>query len=395
MFTRRALLQLGLALPGAAVASRTGLSASWPQWEAYAAAFIQRDGRVIDDQHATRYTTSEGQAYSLFFALVAGDRTRFETLLDWTRDHLAGGDLGARLPGWRWGRHDDGQWGLVDANAASDADLWLAYALLEAGRLWCEPGWRRLGRRVLALSAEAEVVRAGGLTVLLPGPLGFRLDEDMVRLNPSYLVLPQLRRFAAEQPDGPWRDLASDTVPCVQGAAPRGLAPDWVRLRAGRWLPDSTAPDVGSYDAIRCYLWAGLTHAGDPLRAPLLASLRGMAGVIRARGGVPPQHVNVRDGTGSGTAPPGFAAALLPCFHALGGAAQAQAMAAIVNAARTARQGPAGALPDAVAPSARLLAQPDQPPTYYDQVLALFGTGFMARRYGFRADGSLWTVWRS
>lgn len=394
MFTRRALLRLGLALPGLAAASRAS-PASWPQWEAYATAFIQHDGRVIDDQHATRYTTSEGQAYSLFFALVAGDRARFETLLGWTREHLAGGDLGARLPGWRWGRRDDGQWGLVDANAASDADLWLAYALLEAGRLWHEPAWQRLGRRVLTLSAQAEVTRVGGMTVLLPGPLGFRLDEDTVRLNPSYLVLPQLRRFAAEQPDGPWLDLAFDTVRCLRGAAPRGLAPDWVRLRDGRWLADSIAPDVGSYDAIRCYLWAGLVHADDPLRAPLLASLGGMAGLIRARGGLPPQHVNVRDGSGSGTAPPGFAAALEPCLHAQGERAQAQAMADIVRAARTGRQGPAGALPDGVGPPDRLLAQPSHPPTYYDQVLALFGSGFMARRYGFRADGALWTAWRS
>ena len=44
--------------------------APWTQWQAYAEHFIQPDGRVVDIT-AGRRSTSEGQAYSLFFALVA------------------------------------------------------------------------------------------------------------------------------------------------------------------------------------------------------------------------------------------------------------------------------------------------------------------------------------
>src|SRR5271168_2315334 len=63
-------------------------------WQAYAATFITPDGRVLDPQTGNR-TTSEGQSYALFFALVNNDRPRFDKLLTWTTDNLATGDLTA------------------------------------------------------------------------------------------------------------------------------------------------------------------------------------------------------------------------------------------------------------------------------------------------------------
>ena len=107
--------------------------ADWPAWQDFARQFISADGRVIDPSSPRKITTSEGQAYAAFFALVGNDPARFAQLLDWTRDNLAAGDLSARLPAWLWGQRDDGQWGVLDANAASDADVWLAYSLIEAG----------------------------------------------------------------------------------------------------------------------------------------------------------------------------------------------------------------------------------------------------------------------
>ena len=45
----------------------------WTLWESYAERFINGDGRVIDFDAKDR-TTSEGQSYAMFFALVANDR---------------------------------------------------------------------------------------------------------------------------------------------------------------------------------------------------------------------------------------------------------------------------------------------------------------------------------
>lgn len=45
----------------------------WPLWQAYGQRMIAGDGRVLDRTAGDR-TTSEGQAYAMFFALVANDR---------------------------------------------------------------------------------------------------------------------------------------------------------------------------------------------------------------------------------------------------------------------------------------------------------------------------------
>ena len=76
-----------------------------------------------------------GQSYALFFALVDNDQARFEQLRRWTSENLAGGRLGERLPAWKWGRTETGEWGVLDENSAANADLWMAYSLLEGGRL--------------------------------------------------------------------------------------------------------------------------------------------------------------------------------------------------------------------------------------------------------------------
>src|SRR5258705_10078856 len=109
-----------------------------PLWRSYTSAFMDDQVRVIDHDASDR-TTSEAQAYAMFFALVANDRARFDGLLRWTELNLASGDLTAHLPAWLWGRRPNREWEILDANSASDADVWMAYTLLEAGRVWEHP----------------------------------------------------------------------------------------------------------------------------------------------------------------------------------------------------------------------------------------------------------------
>src|SRR5262245_56480759 len=140
-----------------ALTADTVISAQeWPLWRSYAARFLDDQVRVIDRDAGDR-TTSEGQAYAMFFSLVANDRSRFDRLLAWSERNLAGGDLGSRLPSWLWGRAPNGEWRVLDANSASDADLWMAYTLLEAGEAWAEPRYRQLGAALAGRIAEQEV----------------------------------------------------------------------------------------------------------------------------------------------------------------------------------------------------------------------------------------------
>lgn len=391
---RRSLAAAGLLWPlAAAHAAPPPACPAWPLWDAFWQRFVQADGRVIDDQHETRYTTSEGQAYVLFFSLVANDRARFDTVLRWAETHLAAGDLTARLPGWRWGRRDDGAWTLVDANAASDADLWLAYTLFEAARLWQVPAYRRTADALLTRVQATEMVRLPGQGwMLLPGPQGFQTGPAQWRLNPSYVPLQQLRYFAGVDPRGPWQSVAATTLAMLQAAAPLGFVPDWVEYSEARgWHATAQSPAMGSYDAIRTYLWAGMLHPRDPDRARWLQLLGGMRRWLEAGHAAPPQQVQTHSGTGNIPGPPGFSAALLPYLEALGtkGLLQAQ-RARVRQAAHPTAEGASGRC--GATPYATTLV--GDPPTYYDQVLTLFGQGAMEKRYGFAADGALWTPWQ-
>jgi endoglucanase len=341
--------------------------APWPAWEAFRRHFVNDSGRVIDPSQPPGITTSEGQAYGLFFALVAGDRERFERILRWTEDNLAGGDLTARLPAWQWGRRAGGDWSVIDSNAASDADLWLAYTLGEAGRLWQSGKYVALGRLLAERVLREETVDIAGFgRTLLPGPLGFRPAQGVYRLNPGYAPVQLMRRFAALYPGPRWRELVATSIATNLRSAPRGYAPDWVLYRTSAgFAPDTATKSVGGFDAIRVYLWAGTLHEDDPARGVLINNFRPMAQFVAL--GTPPLYVDTRDGRAEGSGPAGFSAALAPLLYALG---MQEAAATQVDRVR------------AKAP----LERSDN---YYEQALVLFASGWMDGRFRYARDGAL------
>ena len=361
----------------------------WPAWQQFKQAYISEQGRVIDVTDPRKITTSEGQSYGLFFALVANDQATFEQLVDWTENNLAEGDLSARLPAWLWGQDEQQAWGVLDANSAADSDLWLAYDLLEAGRLWDNRRYQLLGTLLLQRIAREEVVDISGLGVmLLPGKVGF-VKEDSWTLNPSYVPPQLLARFA--DLNGPWQAMQKSYLRLLAGVAPRGLVPDWIvwhntkgwqplpkakadadtdtnidtESKAGAKVEANNNHDDydGSYDAIRSYLWLGMLADDAPNRDLLLAQLQPMA-TLTAKRGLPPEHINSQTGQSAGTGPVGFSAALLPLL------AQSNPASAEVQ-----RQ--------------RLANAPFDEQAYYDTVLRLFGEGWSDGRYRFNGAGEL------
>ncbi len=343
----------------------------WPQWSAYSRYFIQEDGRVIERSQKAR-TTSEGQAYSLFHALVANDRAAFERVLNWTVNNLARGDLRRHLPAWHWGRDDAGRWRILDPNPASDADMWLAYSLIEAGRLWGSEDYRQLGMAVLNNIEAREIRHLDGLgDIVVPGPEGFELPGKRWKLNPSYLPIQLLRRFAAVSPSRRWGRVLDATTKLLLASSASGIVPDWI-IYAGKGkfeLEPNNA--IGSYDAIRVYLWLGMLNDADPLKSRLLGQLNFTSDSY----GLPPERIDARSRVGSGRAPIGFKAALAPYFKAKN--ARRSLHRAIRMIDREWQQG--------------LLADK---PVYYDQNLALFALAWLEKRFSFAADGRLITQWK-
>ncbi|WP_325340423.1 cellulose synthase complex periplasmic endoglucanase BcsZ [Xylophilus sp.] len=359
-----------------------GCAAPWPLWHVFLRHFVQADGRVLDASTPQKHSSSEGQSYGMFFALVANDRERFDSLWRWTVNNLMGGQVQGRLPAWRWGLAPDGTWRVLDGNSASDADLWMAYALLEAARLWKAPAYECDARLLLAEIEKREVADVPGLgPMLLPGEAGFvHTGPDRWIFNPSYQPPPVLRRLEAASPAGPWGAVARNTATLYDAVTrPSGFAPDWASFTLdaagqGSFGKHPEKGDVGSYDAIRTYLWAGVTPGSDALAKPMRAALRGQLRTTVADG-FPPESVTVSTGVTQGRGPFGFSAAMLPMLRAAG--------AAEVLARQ--RQRAVDGLQQALLPQN---VQQRQPP-YYDIVLSLFGLGWLDGRYRFSRAGAL------
>ena len=360
--------------------------AQWPLWQTYASHFVQADGRMLESSAQVNQSSSEGQSYGMLFALIGNDQARFEKLWQWTLANMAGADVSKRLPGWLWGQGKDGTWQLQDANSASDSDLWIAYSLLEAARLWQRPEYREAALQLLANIETQLIVSLPGLgKMVLPGPQGFVQPDHLWRLNPSYLPLPLLRRLAKESPAGPWKEIAENTVKMIKASSPKGYVADWVGYRAtgpkaGLFVVDPITGEQGSYDAIRVYLWAGMTPKSDPLAAPLLAMLDGMSNST-ASTGIPPEKVQVISGALEGQGPFGFSAALIPYFQTKGQPWLAQA-----QQRRTVQ-----ALDKALA----TVGGERTEPLYYNLMLSLFALGWAENRFQFRDDGTLKLSWET
>ena len=357
---------------------------SWPLWNAYQSHFIDSQGRVIDHTSGGR-TTSEGQAYAMFFALADDDRPAFDRLLKWTQVNMAGGDLQTHLPGWLWGHGKDGQWKLQDQNPAADADVWMAYTLVEAGRLWNVPAYTSTGRAMMAMIAKSEVSNMPGFgPMLMPGPTGFQHDQTWT-LNPSYMPLFLFQRLAKVDPSGPWQQIALGVPRMLEGSARHGYAMDWVNYIPGDgFFPapamatgnkDSDVPG-GSYDAIRVYLWAGMISDSGTIRAQVLSAIPAMS-VYLASHDAPPEKVSDQGIPLAQDGPAGFSAAVLPYLRAFPDLSRLSAQQTIrMSKMRDASTGLYG----------KDLA-------YYDQNLALFSTGFLDGRFRFGPGGELTVQW--
>jgi endo-1,4-beta-D-glucanase Y len=357
----------------------------WLLWDAYSARFIDTQGRVIDPQGDAR-STSEGQAYAMFFALVDNDRACFDRVLNWTQANLAQGDLRTHLPVWLWGKNKDGAWKTIDANPASDADVWMAYTLIEAGRLWKAPLYTNLGRQMMVLIAKSEVADLPGFgPMLMPGPTGFQ-HGHVWTLNPSYLPLFIFERFAAVDPAGPWGQIALGIPSMLMQSARHGYAMDWVDYVPGDGFypapelhpgnKDSDAPG-GGYDAIRVYLWAGMLDGSGKTRENVLNAIPAMS-VYLANHDAPPEKVSDQGIPLEQDGPVGFSAAVLPYLRAFPDLGKLSAQQTIrMSQQRNPTSGLYG-----------------KDLTYYDQNLALFATGYLGGRFRFGPGGELQLEWK-
>lgn len=312
--------------------------AAWDLWDEYKAVHFD-NGRIVDFRDNGPVSTSESQSYGLFFALVAGDREAFDQILDWTIRHLAKGDMRQHSPSWLWGKRQkkttqvqenitsvihgqetpeeqakedvflppEYEFGVVDENNATDADLWIVYSLLEASRLWKEPKYKELASAMLS-GLESQVVEIPNIgKVLLPGRQGF-VKEGGYLLNPSYYPPFILQRIAVEYPQ--WEEVRDGLLKVLVKNAPDGFASDWAYFdREGIWQPKHNSK--GSWDAIRVYLWVGMLSKDNGQREILKKQFKNML-LITEKMNFPPEEIDTDKLVVVKPQREGFGAALLP-----------------------------------------------------------------------------------
>lgn len=205
------------------------------------------DGGRIQRSDQGGDTVGEGQAYGLLAAAAVGDEQRFDAIWTWTEQHMLN-RLGLLAFHWVDGR-------VVDATAASDADLDAARALLVAscrfGRSDLRDAAIRIGRAVLA----HETAMAGSTAVLLAGPWANK-GSHLV-FDPSYVDPTTLDALARATGDARFSALARGSGGLVEDlTAP--LPPDWAVVPTGSGQPTpvsgpdaTTGPGMFTYDAPR------------------------------------------------------------------------------------------------------------------------------------------------
>ncbi|NJM47643.1 MAG: glycosyl hydrolase [Alkalinema sp. RU_4_3] len=230
-------------------------------WKSYRQRFIQPDGRVIDWESDQR-TTSEGQAYAMLRAVLANDPETFSRTLNWAEVNLArkvGGKRSDRLWTWKWGRTPLGQWGVLDGNFASDADIDACFSLILASKRWNKPDYLVLARQKLEDLWQFSTLEVKQQRYLLPGPeVAFRQGETLI-FNPSYFAPYAFRLFAQVDGERDWLKLIDSSYRVLEDSATLssvGLPSDWVGLNLKTQRYESLkAPLLSQYGFDASRVW--------------------------------------------------------------------------------------------------------------------------------------------
>jgi endoglucanase len=270
---------LGL-LSGCGGGSQTGVSPagakSLPSALTLARHFLRDyatgDGRVLRRDQGSDIV-SEGQAYGMILAEVAGQPGTARTIWSWTHAHLQRSD---RLISY----HASSTGAVLDTQPASDADVLTAWALLryrgtDATALHAD------GREIAnAVLAQETVTTPDGTTLLAAGPWA---TGSPAALDPSYWMPAVFDALGRETADSQWNTLAVNSVQTLRVITRGGreLPPDWARLDGNvaspQRAPNGSAQQIQyGLDAQRLPVWfaTACTPSGRSLAAGWWSNVR-------------------------------------------------------------------------------------------------------------------------
>jgi len=227
-------------------------------WNFYKSHFIISYGQVVDPSSGN--TTSEGQSYALLRAVWKNDRSTFDGVWAWTKDHLQH-RRDDKLFSWLW-KKDGEEYVLGDPSSAADADQDIALALLFAYRQWGEDAYLSAAKEIINDIWRQEVVQIKDRYYLTLGAGPYYSGGYLV--NPSYFSPAHYRIFQEIDPAHPWNQLLQDSywfldqlsTASIAGYDNNILPPNWIfveeetgnLISAEKQIAD---PTVYGFDAMR------------------------------------------------------------------------------------------------------------------------------------------------
>jgi endo-1,4-beta-D-glucanase Y len=262
----------------------TDAVAAYDQWKtAYLESCPDSVFRVRSDE--PELTVSEGIAYGMLLAAYHGDQTTFDGLWQYYLDNRDSKGL------MHW-RRSGCEGGASGDNAASDADIDAALALIKASCQWPNTGRHDYADDASTLLRTIQRVELslapGGGYYLKPGDSFGGADC----INYSYFAPGYYRIFADYMSDSAavWGSMPAVAYALINAGAnaQTGLVPNWAELDGSTppmgcdWYEN---PEIYGWDAVRTpwrvgmdYLWTGDAQAG--------AYLQKLSGWVDSIGGI-------------------------------------------------------------------------------------------------------------
>lgn len=221
-------------------------------------------------------TVSEGIGYGMLLTVIWDDQTAFDGLYNYYKRAL---NSNTGLMHWlRYGcdAHSELKYNATPDNAAADADLDVAMALIMADCKWGGGNYAGEATTVIGNIRNHMFMTHNGLEVLQPGDSSWFDDMGNGCVNYSYFAPAYYREFARFDQENAsfWNKAAGDTYPLLASASngTTGLVRNWGSSDGA----DATADCHNAYirsasygdDAARTpwriatdYLWNGVTEA--------------------------------------------------------------------------------------------------------------------------------------
>jgi endoglucanase len=244
-------------------------------WRMYVKRFISPEGRVVDGANGD-ISHSEGQGYAMLIAARLKDRATFDRLWAWSSANLFVRD--DQLAAWVWDPKTEPH--VRDIDDASDGNILIAWALLEAGLHWTVDQYLSVARGIAKSVGQRDTEPSRYGLVLLPGSSGFRLRDraDGPIVNLSYWVFPAFRDLKHAAPTVDWEQIVASGLSVIAAArfGSDKMPTDWISLADGKTAAASGFPSVFGYDAVRIPLYLAWGRPNDrsalEVFAPLLSS---------------------------------------------------------------------------------------------------------------------------